>query len=470
MSRADIRRPAAVSESAPTGEATRRGVEVRPFQALVYDSRRVPELSSVLAPPYDVIDPAERQLLLERHRYNCVRLILPGAAAGQPQEQKYVQARRDLRCWLCRGVLRELAEPAVFVLREEFELEGQWCTRASFIAAVKVEPADRQGGSIYPHEETMAEARRDRLALLRATRANLSLVMSLFQDDGPVGGGGSVGEILKQASTGEPLLRAVGPLGVSLSLWAVTDPTVTSTLASEMACRELFIADGHHRYETALALAGEEGALGSSDPQGAGFVPMQCVPMEDPGLLALPTHRLFPTHLEVDQERFLEQAREYFDIEEVTTPGVGLSGLREVMLRAYDPHGRSHEHVFGLYGSGRQAYLLSLRRESVLDEIECPYDHQARRLDVCVFQELIVRRIFGLDFSLAAKDGTLRFVHTFVEAQQRVESGEIALAFFVNPTPLAAIPTVARQGGILPPKSTYFFPKVPCGLLFRLIR
>lgn len=328
----------------------------------------------------------------------------------------------------------------------------------------------------------MAEARRDRLALLRATRANLSLVMSLFQDDGPVGratrmsGGGSVSEILKQASTGEPLLRAVGPLGVSLSLWAVTDPTVTSTLASEMACRELFIADGHHRYETALALAGEEGALGSShtsrttDPQGAGFVPMQCVPMEDPGLLALPTHRLFPTHLEVDQKRFLEQAREYFDIEEVTSPGVGLSGLREVMLRAYDPYGRSHEHVFGLYGSGRRAYLLSLRRESVLDEIECPYDHQARRLDVCVFQELIVRRIFGLDFSLAAKDGTLRFVYTFVEAQQRVESGEIALAFLVNPTPLAAIPTVARQGGILPPKSTYFFPKVPCGLLFRLIR
>ncbi len=449
---------------------------MRPFQALVYDSRRVPGLSSVLAPPYDVIDPAERQLLLERHRYNCVRLILPEAAAGQPQEQKYVQARRDLRCWLCRGVLRELAEPAVFVLREEFELEGQWCTRASFIAAVKVEPADRscdsyeRGGPIYPHEETMAEARRDRLALLRATRANLSLVMSLFQDDGPVGGGGSVSEILKQASTGEPLLRAVGPLGVSLSLWAVTDPTVTSTLASEMAGRELFIADGHHRYETALAFAGEEGALGSSNPQGAGFVPMQCVPMEDPGLLALPTHRLFPTHLEVDQKRFLEQAREYFDIEEVTSSGVGLSGLREVMLRAYDPCGRSHEHVFGRYGSGRRAYLLSLRRESVLDEIECPYDHQARRLDVCVFQELIVRRIFGLDFSLAAKDGTLRFVHTFVEAQQRVESGEIALAFFVNPTPLAAIPTVARQGGILPPKSTYFFPKVPCGLLFRLIR
>jgi len=475
VNRAGTRRPEAAAKAAPVGDAVRPGVVVRPFRALLYDPQRAPDLSAVLAPPYDVIDPTERRLLLKRHRYNCVRLILPQARPKEPRERKYVRAGRDLRCWLCRGVLRELEESAVFVLREEFQLEGHRHSRLSFIAAVRLEPLG--SGPIYPHEETMGEARRDRLALLRATRANLSLVMSLFQDAPPAGpttrmsgGGGTVSEILEEVSTGEPLLQAAGPGGVGLGLWAVTSPAVSSRLAAEMARRQLFIADGHHRYETALAFARDEGALGSSDPQGAGFVPMQCVPMEDPGLLALPTHRLFPTHLQVGEGRFLKQVREYFDIEQVKNPGVGLSRLREVMGRSYDPDGRSHEHVFGLYGTDRRAYLLRLRKENVLNGIECPYDHEARRLDVCVFQELIVRKVFGLDFSLVARDGTLRFTHTFVEGEQRVESGEIALAFFVNPTPLAAIPMVAGRGEVMPPKSTYFFPKVPAGLLFRLIR
>jgi uncharacterized protein (DUF1015 family) len=360
-------------------------------------------------------------------------------------------------------VLGELEESAFFVLREEFELDARWHSRTSFIAAVRLQPLG--AGPIYPHEETMGEARRDRLALLEATRANLSLVMTFFRDRlVGVYGGCQVSRLLKEVSEGEPLLRAVGPRAVRLALWAVADPAFSSRLASEMARRELFIADGHHRYETALAFARQEGALGSSDPQGAGFVPMQCIPMEDPGLLALPTHRLFPSALEVDHERFLKAAREYFDVEEVSGLGLGLAALREGMRR------RADEHVFGLYGRNRRAYLLGLRYEDVLDELELPYDHAARRLDVCVFQELIVRRIFGMDFSLAAKDGTLRFVHTFVEAQQRVESGEIAMAFFVNPTPVAAIPAVARRGSVMPPKSTYFFPKVPAGLIFRLIR
>jgi len=436
---------------------------VRPFRALLYDRRRFPDLSPVLAPPYDVIDAAERQLLLERHRHNCVRLVLPEIPQRKPEAQKYVQAGRLLRCWLCQGVFREMEEPAVFVLREEFELEGRWYNRTSFIAAVRVEPLGQ--GPIYPHEETMGEARRDRLALLRATRTNLSLVMSFFADHAPGRGQpGAVTALLKEAYRDGPLLRATGPRGVRLSLWAVTDRGVVSRLSSEMAGRELFIGDGHHRYETALAFAQSEGALGSSDPQGAGFIPMHCMPMEDPGVLALPTHRLFPAELGVDEEQMLEHARECFEVEEVSNPGLGLAGLREAMRQ------RGDEHVFGLYGRNRRAHLLSLRDESVLDELEVPYDHEARRLDVCVFQELIVRQLFGLEFSVAAKDGTLRFVHTFLEGQERVESGEIAMAFFVNPTPVATIPAIARRGGVMPPKSTYFFPKVPSGLLFRLIR
>lgn len=168
--------------------------------------------------------------------------------------------------------------------------------------------------------------------------------------------------------------------------------------------------------------------------------------------------------MELEEGWFLKEARQYFGVEEVSSPGLGLATLREAM------HQRRDEHVFGLYGHGRRAYLLSLRQEGMLDSLELPYDQEARRLDVCVFQELIVKRIFGMEFSQVAKDGTLRFVHTFLEGEQRVESDEIGLDFFVNPTPVAAIPPVARRGGVMPPKSTYFFPKVPAGLLFRLIR
>ena len=552
MSGADTQR--AASSQAPQGQPRRAarpprpGVEVRPFQALIYDRRRLPEPSAVLAPPYDVVDAAERQLLLERHPYNCVRLVLPQAPPGEPPEARYVQAGRLLRCWLCQGVLREMEEPAVFVLREEFELEGlrgprrcqpraraaeppaeppgeaQWYSRTSFIAAVALEPLP--GGPIYPHEETMGEARRDRLALLGATRANLSLVMSFFADYGAADGEpGAVTAVLTEAQHQEPLLRAGGPAGVRLTLWAVTRSDLISRLTSEMAQRELFIADGHHRYETALAFARREEALGSPDPQGPGFIPMQCIPMEDRGLLALPTHRLFPAQvtsslltspagqrgtasfdhsgasqapevtaslltsqaprrprrgspeppggpagqnrpspLAADEESFLAQARQYFLVEEVEAPGLGLARLRDLM------HRRRDQHVFGLYGRSRRAYLLRLRPEVPLDEFDMPYDPEVRRLDVCLFQELIVKRIFGMEFSQVAKDGTLRFVHSFIEGQQRVESGEIGLAFFVNPTPVAAIPTVAHRGAIVPPKSTYFYPKVPSGLLFRLIR
>jgi uncharacterized protein (DUF1015 family) len=440
-----------------------RGVEVRPFVATRYDPQRFPNVSPLLAPPYDVIDAAERQLLLARHPRNCVRLILPQPPPGGPAEGKYALAARTLRCWLCEGVLREMEDPSIFVLREDFELEERWYSRTGFIAGVRLEPLG--AGPIYPHEETMGEARRDRLALLEATRANLSLVMTFFSDHVPGGGPeGMVTGILRGICQEKPVLRAVGPRGVRLTLWAVAEGEVTAKLTAAMAGRELFIADGHHRYETALAFAQEEGALGSADPQGAGFAPMQCIPLEDPGLLALPTHRLFPVELELEEGWFLKEARQYFGVEEVSSPGLGLATLREAM------HQRRDEHVFGLYGRGRRAYLLSLRQEGMLDSLELPYDQEARRLDVCVFQELIVKRIFGMEFSQVAKDGTLRFVHTFLEGEQRVESDEIGLAFFVNPTPVAAIPPVARRGSVMPPKSTYFFPKVPAGLLFRLIR
>jgi len=469
VSRTEIRRPATARGTTAAADVAPEGVVVRPFLPVLYDRRRAPDLSTVLAPPYDVIDPTDRRLLLERHRYNCVRLILPQAPPREPQEQRYAQASRDLRCWLCKGVLREHDEPAVFVLREDFELDAARHSRLSFVAGVRLEPFGE--GPIHPHEETMGEARRDRLALLRATHANLSLIMALYEDVLPGGeAADTVTGILNEASAAEPDVRAAGPAGVGLSLWEVGDPALASRLAAAMSARELFIADGHHRYETALAFARDRGAMGASDPQGAGFVPMQCVAMEDPGLLALPTHRLFPSHLEVEEKRFLDQAERYFEIEEVARPGVGLSGLREAMHRSYDPSGRSHEHVFGLYGRGRRPYLLRLRGEEPLNGIDCPYDHDARRLDVCVFQELIVKKAFDLDFSVAARDGTLRFTHTFAEAEKRVGSGEIALAFFVNPTPLTAIPMVARQDEVMPPKSTYFFPKVPAGLIFRLIR
>jgi uncharacterized protein (DUF1015 family) len=156
--------------------------------------------------------------------------------------------------------------------------------------------------------------------------------------------------------------------------------------------------------------------------------------------------------------------RKHFHVERVEAPGLGLQNLRELMRR------REGEHVFGLYDRERKAYLLAPSEGTGTSAADAPVDEMTRQLDVWVFQELIVGRVFGLDFNVAAKDGTLRFCHSFTEAEQRVESGEIAFAFLVNPTPLSAIPVVADRGGIMPPKSTYFFPKIPAGLFFRLIR
>src|SRR5438477_370028 len=262
--------------------------DIRAFRGYRYDLGRVGSLSDVVSPPYDVIDPALQQRLHDQSPHNAVRLELPQEEPGDTEtENKYARAARTLKSWIAEDVLRQDTARALYVYEQEFAAEGKSHTRRGFFARVRLEPFG--SGRIFPHEQTMAGPKEDRLKLYRATGFNLSPVFSLYPDPD-----GEVFRQLEPFTLKGPPLVAKDHLGVTNRLWLVTDSHTLSAVTGLMGPRPVFIADGHHRYETGLKYLEERRAAGEvpDDEAPANFCLMMLVGMSDPGLVILPTHRL----------------------------------------------------------------------------------------------------------------------------------------------------------------------------------
>ncbi len=261
---------------------------IAPFRALRYDLKHVGSLTNVICPPYDVIDPELQNRLYKQHPANIIRAELNRDEPGDGDaNNRYTRAAKFLKNWRSEGVLQEESQPAVYVYHQEFEADGQKHTRRGFMVRCKLERFGE--GKIYPHEETLSGPKQDRLLLTRACRANLSQIFGLFPDDT-----NAAQNLLEAAAKKVTPVEATDHLGVVHRLWTITDPAVITKLVELMAPKPLFIADGHHRYETACNYRDELAAAGKLTPDDpANFVLMMCVGMSDPGLLVLPTHRLF---------------------------------------------------------------------------------------------------------------------------------------------------------------------------------
>ena len=270
--------------------------DIRAFRAFRYDLGRVGALSDVIAPPYDVIDPALQQTLYDRSPYNVIRLILNKEQPGDgDNENRYTRAAGLLREWQADDVLVRDSAQALYVYEQDFEVEGRRYTRRGFLARVRLEPFG--SGRIYPHEETLAGPKADRLRLFQATEMNLSPVFGLYPD--PDDG------VMKQlqAGVGRSLpLQATDHLGVVSKLWPVTDQHVVSAVTGALGPKPVFIADGHHRYETGLRYLQERRAAGETDPAAESIL-MMLVSMSDPGLIILPTHRIISGFPALDADR-----------------------------------------------------------------------------------------------------------------------------------------------------------------------
>jgi len=411
---------------------------VEPFRALHYDLGKVGTLQDVVAPPYDVIDEAQRAELVARSPRNVVELDLPrDPGGGDP----YAHASTLLDQWRAEGTLVADEAAAIWALTQDYTApDGRSLTRRGFLARVRL--AD-YGEGIRPHERTQPGPKEDRLRLTRATRHNLSPIFSLYPGD--------AWPALEPALSGEPWGEASDADGTTHRIWRIGDPAIHEAVASQLAEAELLIADGHHRYETALAYAGEIGGQGPHQ-----YVLMALVSLEDPGLTVFATHRLLKGLGPPQQEGIRDAARAGFELEETAT---------DELVPGPDEPPVSFGYRDSHHG---KAWRLRLNAEGAaeLDRLLADRSPAYRRLDAAALEELFLKRAVGLSpEEIAAKKG-LAYTPDASEALARLESGECDAAFFLRPTPVEQVREVAAAGETMPPKSTYFFPKLLTGVVF----
>jgi uncharacterized protein (DUF1015 family) len=411
--------------------------DVEPLRALHYDLERTGGLQDVVAPPYDVIDADERVELEARSPYNVVRIDLPVG------DDPYQTAARQFASWRSDGVIVRDEEPALWALEQGYTgPDGQIRKRQGFLARVRVE--EYGPGRIRPHERTHPGPKEDRLRLTRATKTNLSPIFSLFDD--PTN---TVSGILDQATAGEPWGRATDEDGTVSRVWRIADPNAVSTITDALKATELLIADGHHRYETARVYAEEIGGEGPHR-----YVLMCLVSLEDPGLTVFPTHRLLRDLRPEQQEALAQAIQRDFEIRRLdnTTELAPVYG-QPVSMGYIDAH-------------SRQPFMLTLKDQAIADAALADHAEPYRRLDTAVLEALILKGALGMtDDDIDHLNG-LGYARNFDEALDAVMTGDYDAAFFVAATPIEQVREVAAAGESMPPKSTYFFPKVPTGLLF----
>jgi uncharacterized protein (DUF1015 family) len=421
--------------------------EVQPLKTLRYEPSVVGALDDVIAPPYDVIDAELRAELVARSPHNVVEVDLPVEPEGG---DRYAHAATLLARWRQEGAVVQEDEPAFWALDQEYTAPGgSQQRRRGFFARVRVE--DYGPGRIRPHERTHPGPKEDRLRLTRATQANLSPIFSLFPDPTT-----AAEQALAEAVEGDPFAAATDHEGTRNTLWRVADADHTAALQAALADAELLIADGHHRYETARAYAEEIGGEGAHR-----YVLMFLCSLSDPGLLVFPTHRLL-TGLADDsakQEAIRDTLKRDFEIAEVERGRLEPSG-----------DGRGRVQLGYMDSFHRQPYLLTLKDQSIADEALAGMPEPYRRLDTAVLEAIVLKGALGMTEDDISHLRGLAYSKSFDDAVDAVETGRYDAGFFMRATPVEQVREVAEAGESMPPKSTYFYPKIPTGLIFNLLQ
>ena len=416
--------------------------EIKPFRALRYNAKRV-SLSDVVAPPYDVISPDQQAALYRRSPHNVVRLIL-----GR-EEDRYEEARMNLEQWTEEHVLLRDEDPAVYFLEQEFTgPDGTSHRRRGFIAICRVE--EFKAGAVLPHERTLSKPKEDRFRLVQATRTNLSQIFSIYSDPEH-----RMEPLLARGMTGPSLIDIVHD-GVKNRLWRQGDPELIRAVAERMRGETVLIADGHHRYETALAYR-DLMRIKSGDRTGTAafdYTMMFFSSMDDPGLVVFPTHRLVHSLDSADAGNLLERVRESFEV----TQAASLEDLASMLSS-------QPEYAFGLIAPGG-FHLLKLKGKELLRSlISADTSPEVRELDVTLLHSYLLEEMLGISREAQEKKMNLDYVKTVEEAGNAVAGGSAQFAFLMNPTKLTQIRRVARAGQTMPQKSTFFYPKLLSGLL-----
>jgi uncharacterized protein (DUF1015 family) len=432
--------------------------DIRAFRAHRYDLGRIGNLSDVIAPPYDVIDPALQQALYDRSPWNVIRLILnKESPADSEHDNRYTRAANTLRDWLGDDIILQDSARSLYVYHQDFEVEGRTFTRRGFLARVRLEPFGT--GRIYPHEETLAGPKADRLKLFHATGMNLSPVFGLYPDPEE--------EVMRQldGAVGRSLpLQATDHLGVVSKLWPIADQHTVSAVTGLLGPRPVFIADGHHRYETGLRYLEERRQAGEvrDDEHPANFILMMLVGMSDPGLVILPTHRLVSGLPNLTGEQLAALLAPHFKVERI---GTGEKGARDTW-ELIETDGSQEVLGFGTVADGVWQ-IARLQSGAEMGRLAADHSPTWQGLAVAILHVLVLEQLIkpALKASPACK-----YVHLLREVLDSTASRECQLAVLVPPATMSHVETIAGNREKMPPKSTYFYPKLLSGLVLNSLR
>jgi uncharacterized protein (DUF1015 family) len=428
-------------------------VEVVPFNGLRYNEEKSGPLADLIAPPYDVIRPNMQEELYARNPYNVVRLIL-----GKQYEDdndtnsRYTRSAKDFSDWQSKDVLKEDAEPSFYVYSQEYTFNGQTNNRIGFFARVRLEDFDK--GNICPHEMTLAKAKKDRAQLIRACRANFSPVFGLFSDpEGTIDG--KLAKIIEQ-----PPLTEIDEDSVVHRMWKVDDAETIQFLSGSFKDKKVYIADGHHRYETSLAYHKEHGA----EVPDSAHVMMFLTNLDAQSLAIYPIHRQLKCPAPFNRQTFIKQLEPYFNAESLSK-GQTADQLTVLLEKA----GKNGIAFCAYLGQG-EALLLKLKDiEKVVPFMEDD-SNDLKVLDVYQLHTLVLRELLGIDTRKPEHQQYITYNVRTAESMANVDAGTFDLVFFMNSTRMDQVRVLAEKGIRLPQKATYFYPKLLSGLVINRFR
>lgn len=409
-------------------------VEIRPFRAIHYNASVLGrDLSKVITQPYDKIDANMQEEYYRRHEYNFVKLILPR------EENRYEMAAKRLKEWKEKGIITRDDRPAIYIYTQEFELRGKKYTRRGFIAAMRLHPFEER--VVLPHEKTHKGPKEDRLKMLHATKTNLEAGFVLYRDDG------RVRDIIEERIKGEPEFYGVDDYGTVTRLYRVDDEEEIKVIQDVLKDEQVVIADGHHRYETAVYFRDEMRAKVKDWKENHAFNYRMTymVSLDDPGLIVLPTHRLL-AKVKIEDEHW-DKIKKYFTVEEID-----LKDAEEFLAKNRD------KNAFVAY-QDEKAYAL-IRRGDLSEFMNPEWSDAYRSLDAVILREVIFKILGVKDPKI---DEDIYYERWIEDAVEKVNNGVAKVAFLLNPTPPSKVAEVAKNLERMPQKTTDFYPKVISG-------
>ncbi len=414
---------------------------IKPFRALRF-TEKAGSIAELCCPPYDIISEEEKQAFLRKNEHNIIRLELPGQ-----KKEDYETAKTTLENWLENGILAQDEKEGIYAYEEEFCTLGRHYSFRGIVCRVKL--YEFSENVVLPHEETLSKAKEDRFNLMTATGCNLSQIYSLYHDDG-----GVTAKTIADATDTPPQAEFTDGDGVTHRMWTITETGVLSELCAQFANRKLYIADGHHRYETALRYKKSVNGKGDSD-----YVLMFLIDMENSGLVVFPTHRIIKGLSNYSTEALLANIKDDFSVKELCCR----EDIRPLLDDAYS----RGEKAFGLY-DGKKSFLLTLENSVSMSKLLPDASDALKNLDVSVLHSLILERALKIDRENMANGINLRYTRSEAEAFAAADDYADA-CFILNPTRVSEIAAVSQAGEKMPQKSTYFYPKLITGLVMNKI-